>query len=215
MTRRIRVVVLLLAAAAGCSGRAHRSPPAPDSAATQAPAPEESGAKKPAPQSSTVEPATGVRPPPSPGEASPSAGPAATSGAPGGALAPPAVPGAQAVRLSGCVTAGDEAAARRFIARSPSSEAAPGVTVTPVAGGVRVLHRLTHACCLKAEIASRLDGDRLIVTERLWGEPCRCQCASTLETAVAVPPGRTRVTVVVERPRSDPERVHEAVVDVP
>lgn len=215
MTVRTLLAFILLTACAGSSERAEQAGSARDAGVAPAPPPRESGETKPSSQPGpTVGTPTGVRPPPSPGGAPPPDGAAPAPGAPAGALVPPPTPGALSVRLAGCVTAVDEAAARRFTPPPARPEAPPGVTVEGVQGGVHVVHELTHACCLRAEISSRLEGERLVVIERLAGEPCRCQCASTLETAVGAPPGRHEVVVILERPRSEPERVHEGVVEV-
>lgn len=134
-----------------------------------------------------------------------------TSAAP--ALLPPGDLGTSRSVLSGCLLAASEAEAGRFPPPPALRSAGPKVTLAPVAGGALVSHELEHACCLKGEVATRLEGRTAIVRERLLGTPCRCRCASTLRTAVALAPGRWTVAVEVEEAGAV-RRVHEQPFDV-
>jgi hypothetical protein len=126
----------------------------------------------------------------------------------GGSVARPEAPGAEAVRgrsgrvrweARGCLAARGEAPARAFevepgrraLPEPPSVDAAPG--------GARVRHQLTHACCLAGAVRAVRARGVWEVRETLSGTPCRCLCASTLETFVSLPRGRQRVRVVVLR----------------
>jgi hypothetical protein len=114
-------------------------------------------------------------------------------------LAPPRKAGDSAFRVSGCLTAAGEEEARRFeTAPTRAAPAEPEVRVEPVQGGVVVVHELTHACCLKAAVRSRRDGDAFVVVETLSGAACRCQCTATIRTAVAVPPGSHPLAVELD-----------------
>ena len=61
------------------------------------------------------------------------------------------------------------------------------VSVRAAPGGAVVVHELAHACCLRAKVSARLDGDLVVVTERLVGTPCRCECGSVIRTGVGLP----------------------------
>lgn len=113
-------------------------------------------------------------------------------------LVPPETAGANRAVLSGCLLAANEAEAARFPPPPVLRSAAPAVTVAATPGGALVTHELEHACCLKGAVASHLEGRVAIVRERLLGSPCRCRCASTLRTAVSLPPGAWTVAVEVE-----------------
>ena len=152
-------------------------------------------------------PAATASPAPAPPEATPSAAAAPPAGAPslgiasqgpGGGLVPPAGAGASRSAVSGCLTAATESDGSRFPAPPVSRNPAPPVTVTAVPGGALVVHELTHACCLRSQVTSSLDGRRAVVRETLTGTPCRCMCGSTLRTAVALPAGAWTVAVELE-----------------
>lgn len=86
--------------------------------------------------------------------------------------------------------------------------------VTAIAGGVVVSHKVPHACCLKGEVATKVDGNVITVTEKLTGSPCRCLCGSGIETTVPVPAGEYDVKVVLEQPNSKPRDVTNQKVTV-
>jgi hypothetical protein len=113
-------------------------------------------------------------------------------------LVPPAEAGASRTSVSGCLTAATESEGSRFPAPPVSRNPTPPVTVTAVPGGALVVHDLTHACCLRSQVTSSLDGRRAVVRETLTGTPCRCMCGSSLRTAVALPPGAWTVAVELE-----------------
>jgi hypothetical protein len=141
-------------------------------------------------------PAGATAPAPAPGDATILA--TASQGAVATALAPPAEAGASRSSVSGCLTAVGESDATRFPAPPVSRNPAPPVTVTAVPGGALVVHELTHACCLRAQVTTSIAGSRAVVRETLTGNPCRCMCGSTLRTAVGLPPGAWTVVVELE-----------------
>ena len=81
-----------------------------------------------------------------------------------------------------------------------------GADVVPIAGGVVVTHNLIHACCLRAQVSSSIDGDFVTVREHLTGEPCKCDCTSTLRTAVGLRPGTWVVRLLLDTP-NDPAQI--------
>lgn len=115
--------------------------------------------------------------------------------APQGPAAPPSAPlpspplepasaAATAVRfdteVEGCLAAASEQEMAGFL---PNTRAAPsGVELASDAGGVRVVHRFAHACCLKSETTAERTGGLVTLNERLSGTPCRCRCSSALRT---------------------------------
>ncbi len=100
--------------------------------------------------------------------------------------------------VAGCLASpGRTEQGDRSRAMQPES-AKPELTVTPVAGGVRVAHDLSHACCLESKIETRVEGSVVTVTESLYGTPCRCMCSSTISTAVRLAPGEYTLRVVVD-----------------
>ncbi len=116
-------------------------------------------------------------------------------------------PGASHTAVQGCLAVQSESEASRFPVPPPTRSAPPPVTVTAVPGGILVVHELAHACCLKSEVATRVEGESVVVSERLTGTPCRCMCSSTLRTSVGLLPGRWSVALDLDRGRG-PERVH-------
>lgn len=218
---------LLLAAAllAGCASSKVDAPappaqgavaPAPPPAAPAAvpvasPVPPAIAVPAPVPVAAPAAPAPAATPAPVTRPTIGHAGGAPTAAAP--ALLPPGDPGTSRSVLAGCLLAASEAEAGRFPPPPALRSAGPKVTLAPVAGGALVSHELEHACCLKGEVATRLEGRTAIVRERLLGTPCRCRCASTLRTAVALTPGRWTVAVEVEEAGAV-RRVHEQPFDV-
>jgi hypothetical protein len=100
-------------------------------------------------------------------------------------------------RVEGCLATPDQAenAATRFpVTRS----AGPEVTVEPTPGGVVIVHRLEHACCLSVRAELERTGDAVELLEELGGTPCRCRCSSTLRTAIELEPGRYTARVRVQ-----------------
>jgi hypothetical protein len=196
MTRRLIVVAVLLAATACCHEPAQRRP------ADAAPA----AAAPPAVATATPPPA-----------ASPElAGKLGAKLHPGSQL--PAQSGASAATIEGCLTSASEEAGQRYPAPATTRSASDQIELQPVPGGLVIVHQLAHACCLRGAVTSKIDGDAVIVTETLSGNPCRCMCGSTLRTAVRLAPGSYRLAVVVaheETPyQGKTERVLERVVEV-
>lgn len=119
------------------------------------------------------------------------------------ALLPPEQPGASRFEVLGCLAlktrteAGDE----RYPPDLPQESGIPkkvDVRITPVFGGAIVLHELSHACCLRAGVESKLEGTTLTLTERLHGTACRCRCSSSIRTAVGVQPGKYTLVLNVD-----------------
>lgn len=95
------------------------------------------------------------------------------------------------VRVEGC-------AAHPELADQPPTRVLPPpahLEIQPAAGGVRVIHQVPHACCLRASLTSEVVGATAFVRESLSGTPCRCMCASTLTTVVPLAPGTYQVEV--------------------
>lgn len=113
----------------------------------------------------------------------------------------PAVPatlGGVAFASAGCATAATEEEGAKFAARATTRSGAPVVAVTAVHGGATVKHEVTHACCLKASVVSRIEERVAVITEKLTGVPCRCICGSTLTSLVALSPGAWKIAVDVD-----------------
>jgi hypothetical protein len=127
--------------------------------------------------------------------------------------------GTLAFAVRGCASA--ESASGNLEAQA-NSRSLPGTTsgevdrieVVPVIGGVRLVHAVHHACCLKGTLESALSGDQLTIVERLSGNPCRCRCASDMEGMVRLRTGRHRVRVVTVTPSGEKE-AWSGTVDVP
>ena len=153
-------------------------------------------------------------PPPA---AAPPAAPAEQKPAPtfqGKLLLPPSTPGESKSELSGCLSAApSEAEGARFPAArraGPGRESAvrAEVRVNPMGKGVLVSHDLDHGCCLKADVTTRMEGEKLVLLEQLSGAACRCTCASTIRTAVGLAPGRY-VLSVQQAQGGAPQVLHE------
>ena len=128
----------------------------------------------------------------------PEESPPKTPAFPANLLLPPATTGESRTEVSGCLanpSAGESARTRSAPAPAPDTSQ---VRVSPMAQGVLVAHDLSHACCLSAQVESRLEGTKLVVIERLTGMPCRCRCNSTLRTAVGLEPGTYELLLQVE-----------------
>jgi hypothetical protein len=72
-------------------------------------------------------------------------------------------------------------------------------TLTLLPGGVRVVHEVSHACCLKSKIETGVSGSVVTITETLSGTPCRCMCSSTIVTSVRLGPGDYTLRVVFDQ----------------
>jgi hypothetical protein len=105
-------------------------------------------------------------------------------------------PGQSQSTVTGCL-AGEK---DKSIVRKTDDYAEDEIEVRTVAGGALVIHRLTHSCCLEANVRFTTRGDVATVHERLGGQPCRCMCRSTIETAIGLSLGMWTVQVEVELP---------------
>ncbi len=72
----------------------------------------------------------------------------------------------------------------------------PEVSLKIGPAGIVLTHGLFHNCCQKAAVETKVDGDKVLVTETFTGETCRCNCRSTLRTTVGLKPGMYAVEVV-------------------
>ncbi len=101
--------------------------------------------------------------------------------------------------VAGCLASpGRMAQGERSRAAMDPAEAKPELTVTPAAGGVRVVHEVAHACCLESKIETKVSGGTVTITESLFGTPCRCMCTSTISTSVRLGSGQYTLRVVVD-----------------
>jgi hypothetical protein len=125
-------------------------------------------------------------------------------------LLPPATPGESRSELAGCLAATPSEAegARYPTAASARAQRAATVRVNPMGKGVIVSHELSHACCLQANVTTRLEAGTVVMVEELSGTPCRCTCASTVRTAIGLSPGRYTLSVR-QAQGGDPKVVHE------
>jgi hypothetical protein len=127
-------------------------------------------------------------------------------------LVPPREPGANRMRLEGCLTDATEDADSRH--PQVTKRGTPPVKVDVLGHGIIVTHALDHSCCLAAAVETTLEPGRVTLTERLSGTPCRCRCGSTIRTAVGLEPGSWEVVVVVETPGKSPQTDHRGQVVV-
>ncbi len=172
----------LLLAACGCSkGQAHRDdphgqPPAASAASTSDGKSRDEG---------------------TPHESATSA-PTAPAGL-AGMLLPPKGHGVTASRVAGCLaeSSGSEADAQRFPAAATTRGGPPAVRLSTTPTGLMVTHEATHACCLTADITTVVEGRAVVVRETYAGTPCRCQCGSTVRTAVGLEPGEYQFALEV------------------
>ncbi|MDQ3264186.1 MAG: hypothetical protein M3Y59_11075 [Myxococcota bacterium] len=116
-------------------------------------------------------------------------------------LIPPAKPGEIVADFAGCLSLAEATAeaGARFPVPPPTRGPNPDqVRVNPMGEGIVIAHELSHACCLQGEATARVEGTKLVVTEKLTGTPCRCMCASTIRSAVGLSPGTYTVVVQVD-----------------
>ena len=85
----------------------------------------------------------------------------------------------------------------QFSRQPRAGGAGPPVSFERSRGGVVVVHRFAHACCLTANVDVRVEGGRYVVIERLSGKACGCLCDSTLRTTISAPAGRHAISVDV------------------
>lgn len=97
--------------------------------------------------------------------------------------------------FSGCLT---EARAEEKYARATrlrGMEKPNSYTMTPRAGGLEVRQHINHSCCLKASVEAKIEGPVLHLTCHFSGQPCRCRCASTVNSTIDLPAGKYKVLV--------------------
>lgn len=111
--------------------------------------------------------------------------------------------------ITGCLKGGRESAS----SRTRGSRRINSVDVKAVAGGIRVSHNLTHACCLKGKVKTTVRARTVTIRETLSGTPCRCMCASTILTRVGLKPGDWTVNVLLAR-GGRVEKVHKGRIKV-
>jgi hypothetical protein len=182
-----RAIAVLAAMGLGCLHRPAPAEPPREPAPAAAPPAARPPPPEPAPgeEQQTVPPKPAKPPPKKP---EPSKSPAAK-----------AAPGAIATRwkAEGCLTARSKEEAMQFSRQPRSGEAGPPVSFERSRGGVVVVHRLAHACCLSAKVDARVEGGRYVVIERLSGKACGCLCDSTLRTTLSAPAGKHAISVEV------------------
>jgi len=149
----------------------------------------------------TPPPAATAPPAPATAEAAPSAAPATAVAS---ANLPPEPPkgGWSAVdaktSVEGCLAAAtpNEKLGDEFPADTRSNPS--GVRLETASGYVRVVHSLSHACCLKSDTRVERSGNLVKVSERLSGTPCRCRCSSAVITRFQPQSGDTEVAVSLD-----------------
>jgi len=115
----------------------------------------------------------------------------------GSALVAVLDPGQSRSSMFGCLaqTKQEQAASRGGSPSQPDD-----LSVRVVAGGAVVTHSLAHACCLEANTRLTIRGNLATLHERLAGEPCLCECHSTIVTGLGLTVGHWTVRVEIERP---------------
>lgn len=120
-------------------------------------------------------------------------------------------PGQSRATFSGCLGNGGQKTERAL----PSVERQPDeVRIRILPGGAVVTHVLAHPCCLEGNVRLSTRGSVATVHERLGGEPCRCECQSTIETAIGLDVGMWTVRVELEKPIDDVQVVDERRVKI-
>lgn len=72
----------------------------------------------------------------------------------------------------------------------------PEIALRPTSSGVVITHALHHNCCQKADVQTKVEGEKITVTETFTGATCRCNCRSTLKTTVGLKPGAYALEVI-------------------
>lgn len=100
--------------------------------------------------------------------------------------------------VEGCLAAAapNEELGNKFPADTRSNPS--GVRLETASGYVRVVHSLSHACCLKSDTRVERSSGVVRVSERLSGTPCRCRCSSAVITRLQPQAGDTEVAVSLE-----------------
>ena len=115
--------------------------------------------------------------------------------------------GQSSTSVSGCLAKGSRSSESAAFAQA-------GAEVQPIPGGVVVTHNLIHPCCLKAHVTASIEGEMVIVRESLTGEVCRCDCPSTVQTAVGLAPGSWIVRLLLDTPTTHDQIVEDWDVQV-
>ncbi|MDQ2647383.1 MAG: hypothetical protein M3020_26505, partial [Myxococcota bacterium] len=100
--------------------------------------------------------------------------------------------------VEGCLAAAapNEELGNQFPADTRSNPS--GVRLETASGYVRVVHSLSHACCLKSDTRVERSAGVVRVSERLSGTPCRCRCSSAVITRLKPQAGDSEVAVSLE-----------------
>jgi hypothetical protein len=117
--------------------------------------------------------------------------------------------GKSSTAIAGCLVKGSRST------DGADNFAQAGAEVLPIPGGVAVTHNLIHGCGLKAEVTASREREMVIIRERLTGEVTGCDCPSTLQTAVGVPPGPWIVRLLLDTPTAHDQIVQDWDVQVP
>ncbi len=132
-------------------------------------------------------------PPPPPALAPPPAerGEATSAPAP---IPPPVKPVGEhevAATVRGCLALANlgQEPEERLPPKRGADEPMPELVAEAYDWGLVVRHELRHPCCLKGAIDAEIEGNLVVVTERLTGTPCNCYCWSTVITRVGLPAG--------------------------
>jgi hypothetical protein len=113
--------------------------------------------------------------------------------------------------VSGCLAKNLAEQAQTPATRSrPSTDA---IRVTATGNGIIATHELGHACCLTSRTQTKIEQQHVTITETLEGKPCRCMCASTIQTRVGLQPGDYSITLQLER-AGKTETVHEQSLEI-
>jgi hypothetical protein len=130
-------------------------------------------------------------------------------------LLPPERPGESVSEVQGCLAATERTAAAGARYPQPPGRPPDAVRVNPLSSGLIVTHELAHPCCLHAAVSASVEGAAVRVIETLDGTSCDCRCASRLRTAIALPPGRYSVAVVVRGPGSGERTAYSGEAALP
>ena len=136
-------------------------------------------------------------------------------------LLPPPNPGESVSQFEGCLaeTSPSEEDGTKYPVTVPGqTRSAPPkqpFLLAPTSGGVVVEHPLEHACCLRADVTTVLDGTMVKMTERLTGTPCRCRCHSIVRTAVGLERGSYTISLDTLDPMGNRKHVGDEAVAIP
>ena len=134
----------------------------------------------------------------------------------GASAMPPKGPKASAKSrssFSGCLKNPDAAnRSAKVASRGPNSEDREGVRVVYRKDNqMEVRHNITHNCCHKATVKTKIIGSTINITETFKGESCRCNCSSSITTLVPLAKGEYNLIITVNT-NGDPKSVHSKKV---